>query len=198
MIRKILIVSDSHGKNRNVCEAIRREVPDMLIHLGDIENDPGEISRWLDEAASKYNRTNSTKTSDSASSDSQNNYEKSIPIPAIFIQGNCDRYGGNELRKNAVFELNDHKFFCTHGHSVGVNYGLQNLIYTAMENDCDIALYGHTHTPFDDTFESEAAGTGVRILNPGSISLPRGGSRKSYMVMTFDDDGEYEVVLKNL
>ena len=104
MIRKILIVSDSHGKNRNVCEAIRREVPDMLIHLGDIENDPGEISRWLDEAASKYNRTNSTKTSDSASSDSHNNYEKSIPIPAIFIQGNCDRYGGNELRKKWYLE----------------------------------------------------------------------------------------------
>jgi putative phosphoesterase len=62
-----------------------------------------------------------------------------------------------------------------------------NLIYSAEENDCDIALFGHIHQPVDETFGD------VRILNPGSISRPRGGSRKSYIVMEMSEDGEYSV-----
>lgn len=35
---KVLIVSDTHGKEGNLKEAIRREQPiDMLIHCGDVE-----------------------------------------------------------------------------------------------------------------------------------------------------------------
>ena len=43
MIKKVLIVSDSHGKSKNVKEAIGKEKPDMLIHLGDIEDDPEKL-----------------------------------------------------------------------------------------------------------------------------------------------------------
>ncbi len=181
MIKKILIVSDSHGKSLNVKKAIDREYPDMLIHLGDIEDDPDEVCDWLNDAARVWN-----------ASGKADNERIALPVPAVFIQGNCDRYGGDILRKVAVFDLNDHRFFCTHGHRQGVNYGLENLMYTAMENDADIAMYGHTHIPFDDDYD------GVRILNPGSISLPRGGSNKSYMVMTFDAEGGFEVELKEL
>lgn len=190
MIRKILIVSDSHSKSQNIKTAIDREQPDMLIHLGDIEDDPETVRGWLDAAARKFN----SKTEDPAKM-------KGLPIPAVFIQGNCDRYMGiDSLKKIAVFEVNDHRFFCVHGHVQGVSFGIENLMYSAMENDCDIALYGHTHIPFDETFEGfgDTAGSGVRILNPGSISLPRARNPKSYMVMTFDDESDYEVELKNL
>ena len=183
MIRKILIVSDSHGKSKNVKLAINLEKPDMLIHLGDIEDNPDDIRACLDKMAEKWNASHGSVTD-----------RKSMPIPAVFIQGNCDRYriggDGNELKQVSVFKLNGHGFYCTHGHREGVNYGLENLYYSALENGCDIALYGHTHRPFD-----EWSGD-VRIMNPGSISLPRGGSRKSYMVMTFKEDGSYEVELK--
>ena len=189
MIKKVLIVSDSHGKSSNVKIAIDREYPDMLIHLGDIEDEPDKIRRWLDEAAEKYNSHLTSKDSES---------RISLPVPAIFIQGNCDRYGDykKELKQVSVFELNGHKFFCSHGHIQGVNMGLTNLMYTALENDCDIAMYGHTHVPFDESFGEEEENR-VRILNPGSISLPRGGRRKSYMVMTFFEEG-FEVELKEL
>ncbi|SNU04515.1 hypothetical protein SAMN06297422_10157 [Lachnospiraceae bacterium] len=192
MVKKIMIVSDSHGRSQNIKTAIDRESPDMLIHLGDIEDDPESIRSSLDKAARKSGK-------------------KSLPIPAVFIQGNCDRYGYTDvLKKTAVFELNGHKFFCTHGHVQGVSYGIENLMYTAMENGCDIALYGHTHVPFDENFEGfETSGESlnesdnsqkisVRIMNPGSISLPRGGKRKSYMIMTFDDNNDYMVELKYL
>ena len=56
MIRKILIVSDSHGKSKNVARAIDKERPDMLIHLGDIEDDPMEIV-----LATKLRKGNSIK-----------------------------------------------------------------------------------------------------------------------------------------
>ena len=185
MIRKILIVSDSHGKSKNISRAIDKERPDMLIHLGDIEDDPEKIRRWLDEAAKKRNEN------------------ISLPIPAVFVQGNCDRYMSSDvsssLKQVAMFELNDHKFFCCHGHVQGVNYGLENLMYTAIENGCDIAMYGHTHVPFNDMFDGFGdAGESVHILNPGSISLPRGGNPKSYMVLNFDDNNDYEVELKSL
>ncbi len=192
MIKKILIVSDSHGKSKNVKQAIDREKPDMLIHLGDIEDDPELVREWLDDAAKRWNASH------------EETERKSLPIPAVFIQGNCDRYRmGNTssddgLKSAAVFEVNDHRFFCTHGHKQGVGFGVENLMYSAMENDCDIALFGHTHVPFDDYFEGyDSAACGVRILNPGSISLPRAGTRKSYIIMEFNGD-EYEVMLKYL
>ena len=184
MIRKILIVSDSHGNRNPLDVVIKREQPDMLIHLGDVEADTEDIRRMLDRAAEERNK----KLSASRTPDEAEQEERiSLPVPAVFIRGNCDRGGGPELRDTAVFEVNGYRFFCTHGHRQGVSYGVENLAYSAMENGCGLALYGHTHIPFDEEWE------GVRILNPGSISLPRGGSGKGYMIMSFDKRGEYAV-----
>ncbi|MCR5391152.1 MAG: metallophosphoesterase [Lachnospiraceae bacterium] len=155
---KVLVVSDSHRDTQSVIDVIEKEKPEMLIHLGDLETDTSEL-----EAAMQ------------------------VPVhPCVFIRGNCDGYERN-LKPVAVFDLCGHRFFCTHGHSQGVYMSYDNLIYSAEENDCDIALFGHIHQPVDETFGD------VRILNPGSISRPRGGSRKSYIVMEMSEDGEYSV-----
>lgn len=155
---KVLVVSDSHRDTQSVIDVIEKEKPEMLIHLGDLETDTSEL-----EAAMQ------------------------VPVhPCVFIRGNCDGYERN-LKPVAVFDLCGHRFFCTHGHSQGVYMSYDNLIYSAEEKDCDIALFGHIHQPVDETFGD------VRILNPGSISRPRGGSRKSYIVMEMSEDGEYSV-----
>ena len=180
---KILIVSDSHRVNANLKTAIDRERPDMLIHLGDIEDGEKAVELWA----------GAPKT------------------PCIFIKGNCDRYlGSAELRDLAVFSLFGHRFFCCHGHREYVNYGLTELCLAAAAQNCDIALFGHTHVPYDNwgdavkaynKYYNEAdpyASAGIRVLNPGSISLPRGGSPQSYMVMEMKDDGNYTVILKKL
>ena len=45
---------------------------------------------------------------------------------------------------------------------------------------CDLLLFGHTHVP-------ERLDTGKCVcLNPGSVSLPKNGSRHSCMVMDGD------------
>ena len=179
---KILIVSDSHRISANLKIAITREKPDMFIHLGDIEDDAKTVALWAGAPET----------------------------PCIFIKGNCDSYSGNtgDLRDIAVFPLKGHKFYCCHGHRQLVNYNLTGLCLDAAAQDCDIALFGHTHVPYDNWGDSvkeycksynEAdpyVSAGIRVLNPGSISLPRGGSQKSYMVMEMEDDGNYAVTLK--
>ena len=176
---KILIVSDSHGNNGPLKTAIDRESPDMFIHLGDTEYSQTEIAGWA----------GAPKT------------------PCIFLRGNCDiyHYDNAELVKDvSVFELKGHKFYCAHGHHQHVNFGLLRLSYFAREFECDICLFGHTHVPYDSFgdavseysrfYESEPCDmSGPRILNPGSISLPRGGSKRGYMIMEMEEDGRYDV-----
>ena len=62
------------------------------------------------------------------------------------------------------------------------------------------ALYPNIHvnirlyTDYSRIYESRGDyPTGPRILNPGSISLPRGGSSRGYMIMDMEDDGRYDV-----
>ena len=154
---KILIVSDSHVNNNIIMQVLAKENPDMLIHLGDIENDTFPIEQALGT-------------------------EK----PSIYIRGNCDYYDRN-LKPNAVFNLFGHRFFATHGHMYGVDYGYDRLAYAAKEKDCDIALFGHIHRPVDEELG------GVRVLNPGSIARPRGGSSRSYIVMELEEGGDMKV-----
>ena len=174
---KILIVSDSHGIIGPLKAAILKESPDMLIHLGDSEYSQSEIARWA----------GSPKT------------------PCVFVRGNCDitSYDPSIVSNFAVFHLKGHKFYCTHGNRERVNYGLLTLSLTAQEQGCDIVLFGHTHVPYDSFgdavskydryYDSDGYSSGPRILNPGSISLPRGGSKRGYMIMNMEDNGRYDV-----
>lgn len=44
---KILIVSDTHGRHRNLEEVLDREGPiDMLVHLGDVEGEKTTSVHW--------------------------------------------------------------------------------------------------------------------------------------------------------
>ena len=167
---KILILSDSHGRSDRIFRAYDIEKPDMVIHLGDLEDMRDSVAARLD----------SPKT------------------PCIFIKGNCDYSSQGDLQSFAVFTLKKHRFYCTHGHLVKVNYGLDTLLYTAEENNCDIALYGHTHMPMNTFMEGSFGGPKIHVLNPGSISLPRGGFERTYMIMELRESGAYDVKLKTL
>ena len=61
---------------------------------------------------------------------------------------------------------------------------IEGIYQEALDRECDIAMYGHTHRPF-----LEERG-GITILNPGSLSYPRQEGRKpSYMIMYMEEDG---------
>ena len=165
---KVLITSDSHGNTDLLLSVIKAERPDFFIHLGDIEDLKTRVEKEL-----------------------------GVPrTPCVFIKGNCDYSSQGDLKNNAVFRLGGHKFYCCHGHLEHVNYGLNSLLLTAADKECDIALYGHTHVPHNEFLQVPFDGPMVHIINPGSVSRPRGGSSKSYAIMTIKNDGAYDVEFK--
>lgn len=160
---RILIMSDSHGRNENVELAIaqvREEIGEfqMLIHLGDVGD-----ARELESLAG---------------------------VPCYIVHGNTD-YDAKLLNAN-VIEAGGHRIFATHGHLYQVDMRLDLLRFAALENDCDIAMYGHTHVPYLEEDPDD-----VTILNPGSISKPRQADhRYTYMVMEIDDEDEVTYELR--
>jgi phosphodiesterase family protein len=160
---RILLMSDSHGRNENVELAIaqvREEIGEfqMLIHLGDV-GDAREI-------------------------------ESLAGVPCYIVRGNTD-YDAKLLNAN-VIEAGGHRIFATHGHLYQVDMRLDLLRFAALENDCDIAMYGHTHVPYLEEDPDD-----VTILNPGSISKPRQADhRYTYMVMEIDDEDEVTYELR--
>ena len=160
---RILVMSDSHGRNENVELAIaqvREEIGEfqMLIHLGDV-GDAREI-------------------------------ESLAGVPCYIVRGNTD-YDAKLLNAN-VIEAGGHRIFATHGHLYQVDMRLDLLRFAALENDCDIVMYGHTHVPYLEEDPDD-----VTILNPGSISKPRQADhRYTYMVMEIDDEDEVTYELR--
>ena len=64
-------------------------------------------------------------------------------IPLYAVCGNCD-YGEQEAETDVV-ELGPVSAFITHGHLYNVRWGVDSLVYAAQEQECQLALYGHTH-----------------------------------------------------
>jgi len=160
---KILVVSDSHGQDLFVAKALDREWPiDAMLHLGDSQEDQEEFACIL------------------AGED----------VPLYMVRGNCDYDPSYPLSR--IVELAGHRILMTHGHLCSVSYGTQELARQALENECDIAIFGHTHRPkIDDSSER------LLILNPGSITFPRQEMRKrSYMFLKLEKGKRPEAELR--
>ncbi|MDE7162051.1 MAG: metallophosphoesterase [Anaeroplasmataceae bacterium] len=76
----------------------------------------------------------------------------------LFVKGNCDIYGPDLLELSIASK----KVFVTHGYMENVKYGFDRLIYKALEKNCQICMFGHTHMQV--CFLEE----GILFLNPGS------------------------------
>jgi len=104
--------------------------------------------------------------------------EKNYNIKVVAVFGNCD-IGGIDER---IELIGGKKIFITHGHNYGVKMNINGIFYAGKQNDADIVIFGHSHTPF------YAVEEGMVLLNPGSTSLPRGGSEKSCCIITIEED----------
>lgn len=79
----------------------------------------------------------------------------------------------------------------THGHLFGVSYGYDKIVQLAQENDAQIVCYGHTHVMNNTVLD------GVRLINPGSIRLPKGTYPfPSYAILNWQDE-EMQVTFYN-
>ena len=77
------------------------------------------------------------------------------------VRGNNDFSSPEPLSR--VAKVPGHRIFITHGHRQHVKSSLYELIAAARAENCDICIFGHTHTQFYEYKD------GLHILNPGSI-----------------------------
>lgn len=167
---KFLVVSDLHGDEywaAKAAEAFRGEGADRLVLLGDIlyhgpRNDlPGNYAP-----------------------------KKVIEIlnpladKILAVRGNCEAEVDQMVLKFPVMAdymyivSGDVPFFMTHGHL----YSPDNMPPAVTEGS--VFVSGHTHITYDYIKD------GVRFMNPGSPSIPKEGSKPSYIVI---EDGKAEL-----
>ncbi len=101
-------------------------------------------------------------------------------LPVYVVAGNCD-YGSTAPHESVV-EFEGKKVFFTHGHYYNVKYNADAVTKRALELGADLCLFGHTHAPHLQL------GGDVIVMNPGSLSEPRGGSKPSYGIVKIEND----------
>ena len=152
---KILIVSDIHGNYNNMKKVIENEKQfDYFFLLGDILWGPDIEGYQPDKLAELLNE-----------------YANKI----FYVRGNCDVSRMQLLdfymeKDYMVIPIDHLSFFLTHGHSYH-EYHLPDL-----DLDFDVYIQGHTHIPVMEKKREKI------YLNPGSITLPKGFSNKSYII----------------
>ncbi|MDO4593850.1 MAG: metallophosphoesterase [Tissierellia bacterium] len=95
------------------------------------------------------------------------------------VKGNND-YFDYQAQDFKVLKLKNKRFLLTHGHNEKVYYGFEGLINKAKKYNCQYVFFGHTHVFVDKVID------GVRIINPGSSSLPR-DLKKSILLCDFEE-----------
>ena len=171
---RIIVLSDSHGNTevfRNIIMQYGSSC-DAVIFCGDGLSDFGRI---LEEA------------------ENSSELREAMPPVFAFVQGNCDsssyilmpkKYPEGRAPISQVLWAAGKGIYICHGHYEGVNFTREPLAMRASTEECDVAVYGHTHIP--DSSIDEAHGT--HVYNPGSCSRPRGNYPPSFLILTLMPD----------
>lgn len=166
---KIVVFSDSHGSSAGMLRAahLHEAGADMFIHLGDGLSDIARLRSVTDK-------------------------------PIISVAGNCDgmymSLSGDKTPQTCTIDAGGITLFICHGHTLGVKYSLEAIESEARAKGADIALFGHTHLPFQKYSRSEEDDSSLYLFNPGSISLPRDGS-PSYGLIEYRESGGRKDIL---
>ena len=172
---KLMIASDLHGSApacRKLLNIFAASGADRLILLGDLlyhgprnnlpeGYDPKAVIAMLSEYADKL----------------------------FCVRGNCDTEVDQMvlpfpiLAETALLFVDGRTWFAAHGHRAGANPTAKDLPKLPAGS---VMLTGHTHIPVLETNEN-----GILLLNPGSVSIPKGGFAPSYATY---EDGSFVVV----
>lgn len=115
---KVVVFSDSHGNVSNMVEAVRKEQPNYIFHLGDVIRDGEKLGGFC----------------------------PNIPIERVC--GNCDSFCNVDVPVERLLDLSGKRILLLHGHTVHVKSGLEDGERRAHILKADIFLYGHTHVPY--------------------------------------------------
>mgnify|MGYP004466900381 FL=1 len=152
---KLLIASDIHGSAYwcgRLMEEIRREDPDRILLLGDLLYHGPRNDLPRDYAPKKVIPMLSA-----------------VKEKVLAVRGNCDAEVDQMvlpfpcMAEFSQLLLEGKTFYLTHGH----HHNPDNL---PPLPEGSVFLFGHTHVKMDEMR------SGVRCLNPGSVSIPKDGS----------------------
>lgn len=170
---KIIVFSDSHGLFANMLKiaGLYKYSADYFIFLGDGLGDAQKIRDLTDK-------------------------------PLITVSGNCDSFypsiSFHRSPASCVINLEHTSLFLCHGHTFNVKYSFEALISAARERSADIALFGHTHLPYEAYIASDSKEERpVWLFNPGSISKPREGKASYGIIDIFVRDGKRSILLSH-
>ncbi|MGM9642732.1 MAG: phosphodiesterase [Eubacteriales bacterium] len=162
---KWMIASDIHGSAfycNQLINAYKNEKADRLLLLGDILYHGPRNDLPRDYAPKAVIAT-----------------LNELACEILCVRGNCDGEVDDMVLDFPVLaeyaliseqSLGGRMIFATHGHHF-------NASEMPKLKPGDILLHGHTHVP---CFEKK---DGVLIVNPGSVSIPKGGSERSYIIL---------------
>lgn len=102
--------------------------------------------------------------------------------PFETVKGNCDLYIKNNYR---IYQASSVGIYTTHGH--GLFFTNKTLAKLAKDFGCKIAIHGHTHVPEITEID------GIKILCPGSVSIPRSQVGKTYAVINIVDENDIDI-----
>lgn len=97
-------------------------------------------------------------------------------IKTYRVKGNNDYYIDDRYSE-LIVEIDENKFYLTHGHLQNVYYGNEYILNKAKQLNVDYAFHGHTHSYYDIKIDN------IRIINPGSTTYPRGGDVKGFVLL---------------
>lgn len=178
---RILVMSDSHGNYRLLIKIIKQYGPSChaFIFCGD---GAGDIAELLEQAHT------------------DDEIKQAIPPVIAFVRGNGDpetypvsfdigkhnpayqfeMKGTLFFPEEQTLTANKTRFFITHGHNQAVYFGHQQLGMATIYNNCTHGIYGHTHISYQENFPK------CKLINPGSISRPRGGDQAGFAIITVE------------
>ncbi len=158
---KWIIASDLHGSFyycEKLLNAFKQEKADRLLLLGDVLYHGPRNDLPRDYAPKKVIAA-----------------LNEIKDKIMCVRGNCDTEVDQMvldfpiLADYAIIDAGNALIYATHGHK----YGPDAL---PPVNKGDVLLFGHIHVP--KNYDKD----GIRIMNPGSVSIPKEGSPNSYMI----------------
>lgn len=157
---KVLVFSDVHGRvssAKKLDEIVRKGNFSLLLGLGDfLYNGPrnGVPEDYEPMEVSKI--------------------LLGFNLPHIYVKGNCD----SRVDDMVLYEtLHDYRETDIDGHHYELYHGDDYSLAFLKKNEGNILVSGHTHIP---VLKKEG---GLTYLNPGSISFPKGGFPKTYMII---------------
>lgn len=167
---KVVVVSDIHGSSyyaKRLEEIVEKENPEKVVLLGDLYYHGPRNDLSQEYAPMKV-------------AEVLNKMKDKL----LVVRGNCDAEVDEmisefEFKDHILININGKNFYFTHGHK----YNIENIPY----DDFDIMIYGHIHQGFIEKKEQ------FLFANPGSISLPKGMSKHSYIL--FDENN---IILKDV